>query len=60
MRDGEPVTSITPGQPLVTVTTTKGQYRAKNVVLATGPWTSKLLRPLGVNLPLKASIYLLF
>ena len=60
MHDGEPVTGITPGQPLVTVTTTKGQYRAKKIVLATGPWTSKLLRPLGVNLPLKASMSFIF
>ncbi|KAL8614495.1 hypothetical protein ACOMHN_067234 [Nucella lapillus] len=53
--DGEPVTAITPGNPLVTVTTAKGQYSAKKVVLATGPWTLKLLKPLGVHLPFKTS-----
>ncbi|KAK7088211.1 peroxisomal sarcosine oxidase-like [Littorina saxatilis] len=53
LREGETVKVIRPGQPLVTVTTTKGEYRAKKVVMATGPWTSKLLEPLGLRLPLK-------
>nr|KAG5703247.1 hypothetical protein BaRGS_034158 [Batillaria attramentaria] len=53
IRDGEPVTAVTPGEPLVTVTTSKGSYRGKKVVLAAGPWASKLLRPLGLDLPLR-------
>lgn len=53
LHDGEPVTAVTPGQPLVTVTTTKGQYRARKVVVAAGPWASKILTPLGLKLPLR-------
>ncbi|XP_076453157.1 peroxisomal sarcosine oxidase-like [Babylonia areolata] len=53
LHDGEPVTAITPGQPLVTVTTTKHRYRAKKVVIAAGPWTGKLVKPLGVSLPFR-------
>lgn len=54
IRDGEPVSAIFPDQgPYVVVNTTKGQYCAKNLVLATGAWTSKLLGILGLRLPLK-------
>ncbi|XP_070206213.1 peroxisomal sarcosine oxidase-like [Littorina saxatilis] len=53
LHDGEPVKVITPGQPLVTVTTTKGHYRGKKVVVATGPWSGKFLEHLGMTLPLQ-------
>lgn len=53
LQDGEPVTRVTPGNPLVTVATTKGQYRAKKVVIAVGPWAPKFLKTLGLNLPLR-------
>ncbi|XP_066492443.1 peroxisomal sarcosine oxidase [Tiliqua scincoides] len=52
VRDGEKVLSILPGD-LVTVTTSQGKYQAKRLVIAAGPWTSHLLVPLGLQLPLQ-------
>lgn len=37
----------------VGVATSEGEFRAPNVVLATGPWTPKILEDLGVTLPLR-------
>ncbi|XP_071800026.1 peroxisomal sarcosine oxidase-like isoform X1 [Asterias amurensis] len=51
--DGEKVMKIDPGK-LVTVHTSNGhQFKAKGVVLTAGLWASKLLKPLGLDLPLK-------
>ncbi|XP_046546821.1 peroxisomal sarcosine oxidase-like [Haliotis rubra] len=50
IRDCEPVMAIHPGAT-VTVTTSKGTYRAASVVVAAGSWADKILRPLGLNLP---------
>ncbi|XP_067864342.1 peroxisomal sarcosine oxidase [Heptranchias perlo] len=52
IRDGEKVVDVQPGS-LVTVTTTTGTYRAKNLVITAGPWTNKLLNLVGLQLPLK-------
>ncbi|XP_077167875.1 peroxisomal sarcosine oxidase [Paroedura picta] len=52
LRDGEKVLSILPGDA-VTVTTNQGEYRAKSLVITAGPWTSHLLAPLGLQLPLQ-------
>ncbi|XP_041349375.1 peroxisomal sarcosine oxidase-like [Gigantopelta aegis] len=52
LHDGEPVESIQPGN-IVTVKTSKGLYKTRNVAIAAGPWASKLLTPLGLSLPLK-------
>uniref|UniRef100_UPI00398EF6E3 peroxisomal sarcosine oxidase n=1 Tax=Pristiophorus japonicus TaxID=55135 RepID=UPI00398EF6E3 len=52
IRDGEQVVDIQPGS-LVTVTTTTGIYRAKSLVITAGPWTNKLLKLVGLQLPLK-------
>lgn len=52
LNDGEPMIDIFPGD-IVTVRTTKGQYRTKSVVLTVGPWAAKILPNLGVHLPLK-------
>ncbi|XP_046361539.2 peroxisomal sarcosine oxidase-like isoform X1 [Haliotis rufescens] len=52
IRDCEPVTAIHPGST-VTVTTSKGTYRAASVVVAVGSWADKMLRPLGLSLPVK-------
>lgn len=45
LRTNEKVTSITPSDDAVVVTTDKGSYRASNVVLATGPWFAELASP---------------
>ncbi|XP_071790779.1 peroxisomal sarcosine oxidase-like [Asterias amurensis] len=52
LHDGEKVTRIEPGR-IVTVHTSKGQYKTGALVLAAGPWASELLKPLGLHLPLK-------
>lgn len=39
----------------VGVETSDGVFHAPNVVLATGPWTPKILKDLGVELPLKVA-----
>ena len=49
--DGEAVTDILPGTT-VTIVTDKETYKAKSLIVAAGPWTSKLLQPLGLTLPL--------
>ncbi|XP_074869775.1 peroxisomal sarcosine oxidase isoform X1 [Carettochelys insculpta] len=50
--DGQKVTDIKPG-PVVTVMTSRGVYQARSVVITAGPWTNKLLAPLGLQLPLQ-------
>ncbi|XP_033626998.1 peroxisomal sarcosine oxidase-like [Asterias rubens] len=52
IRDSEKVLQVIPGD-IVTIVTNKGRHQAKNVVLTPGPWASKLLRPLGLDPPLK-------
>ncbi|XP_006874251.1 PREDICTED: peroxisomal sarcosine oxidase [Chrysochloris asiatica] len=52
VHDGEKVMEIKPGL-LVTVKTTSKSYQAKSVVITAGPWTNRLLRPLGIQLPLQ-------
>lgn len=52
IHDEEKVLSIIPGK-IVTVCTNKNRYTSKSVVLTAGPWSSKILQPLGLNLPLE-------
>ncbi|XP_055965277.1 peroxisomal sarcosine oxidase-like [Sorex fumeus] len=52
VRDGEKVLEIKSGQP-VTVTTPSGSYQGKSLIITAGPWTNRLLRPLGAELPLQ-------
>ncbi|XP_008564580.1 PREDICTED: peroxisomal sarcosine oxidase [Galeopterus variegatus] len=52
LHDGEKVTGIQPGLPVV-VDTTASSYQAKSLIITAGPWTNKLLRPLGIELPLQ-------
>jgi len=51
LKDGETVVDIQPGSP-VTIKTTKSLFTAQKVILTAGPWTNKLLKPLGITLPL--------
>lgn len=53
LRDNEPVVDVLPGD-IVTVKTNNGSYRGRNLVLTVGPWATKVLPTLGVQLPLKA------
>ncbi|XP_012581552.1 PREDICTED: peroxisomal sarcosine oxidase [Condylura cristata] len=50
--DGEKVMEINPGLP-VRVKTTSRSYQAKSLIITAGPWTNRVLRPLGVELPLQ-------
>ncbi|KAM6970250.1 peroxisomal sarcosine oxidase [Aplochiton taeniatus] len=52
LKDGEQVTDIQPGSP-VTVTTSKGVYRAERLVVTAGPWANVLLHHTGLTLPLQ-------
>ncbi|XP_004635448.1 peroxisomal sarcosine oxidase [Octodon degus] len=52
VHDGEKVIEIRPGDP-VTVKTTSRSYQAKSLVITAGPWSKKLLQPLGIDLPLQ-------
>ncbi|XP_071949947.1 peroxisomal sarcosine oxidase-like [Antedon mediterranea] len=52
LKDSEKVLRIIPGT-MVTVETNKSSYKAKSIVLAPGAWSSAVLKPLGLNLPLK-------
>ncbi|XP_053131228.1 peroxisomal sarcosine oxidase isoform X1 [Hemicordylus capensis] len=52
VHDGEKVLNILPGA-LVTVSTSQGEYQAKRLVVTAGPWTNRLLAPLGLQLPLQ-------
>ena len=58
LRDGECVINVIPGHDAVTVHTSKGQYRTKKLVLAAGPWSSKMLKPLGLDLPLEVDVHI--
>ncbi|XP_054545347.1 peroxisomal sarcosine oxidase isoform X2 [Talpa occidentalis] len=50
--DGEKVMEINPGLP-VRVKTTSRSYHAKSLIITAGPWTNRLLCPLGIELPLQ-------
>ncbi|KAM4795229.1 peroxisomal sarcosine oxidase [Rhinophrynus dorsalis] len=50
--DGERVMHIKPG-PVVFVTTNSNVYETDRLVITAGPWAQKVLRPLGLELPLK-------
>lgn len=52
VHDGEKVVEIKPGLP-VAVKTTSRSYQAKSLIITAGPWTNRLLRPLGAELPLQ-------
>uniref|UniRef100_G1PV14 Peroxisomal sarcosine oxidase n=1 Tax=Myotis lucifugus TaxID=59463 RepID=G1PV14_MYOLU len=48
--DGQKVMEIKPGLPIIVRTTCKS-YQANSLVITAGPWTNRLLRPLGLELP---------
>ncbi|XP_071849526.1 peroxisomal sarcosine oxidase-like isoform X2 [Apostichopus japonicus] len=52
INDSEKVENILPGS-VVTVTTEKGTYKTKSLIITPGPWICKLMKPLGLNLPIR-------
>lgn len=54
IHDGQPVQRlVVDSADHVTVTTSTASYHARTVIVAAGPWTSQLLEPLGLRLPLE-------
>ena len=54
--DNRKVTDIIPGD-IVTVQTERGNnFKAKRVILTAGPWTNKLIKLIGLTLPLQVTI----
>lgn len=51
LRHSEKVLHIQPGS-VVDIKTTKTCYKAKSVIITVGPWVNKLLKPLGVQIPI--------
>ncbi|XP_071950783.1 peroxisomal sarcosine oxidase-like [Antedon mediterranea] len=52
IKENEQVITILPGKE-VTVVTSHNRYKAKSIVITPGAWASKVLRPLGIDIPLK-------
>ncbi|XP_077995829.1 peroxisomal sarcosine oxidase-like isoform X3 [Glandiceps talaboti] len=50
--DEEKLLDILPGV-ILTLKTSKGTHKARNVILAPGPWAGQLFGPLGIHVPLK-------
>ncbi|XP_065897170.1 peroxisomal sarcosine oxidase-like [Dysidea avara] len=51
--DCHPITEIVPGDVVVLKSSSKQDIRAKNIVVTVGPWAKKVLKPLGLDLPLR-------
>jgi sarcosine oxidase len=53
--ENEPVLAIVPGSDDVTIETGRRTWRCTRAAICAGPWTNELLRPLGLELPLRVS-----
>ena len=54
LKDYHKVTEIIPGER-VTAKTRHGDFMARKVIITAGPWTPKIMRQLGVELPVVVS-----
>ena len=52
LKDYHKVTEIVPGESVSTVRTNHGDFMAKRVIITAGPWTPKIMKQLGVELPI--------
>ena len=52
LRDEHPVTEIVPGD-VITIKTTKGDFKTKKLVITAGAWTPTILKTLGIEIPMK-------
>ena len=43
---------IVPGESVTTVRTNNGDFMARRVIITAVPWTPKIMRQLGVELPI--------
>ena len=55
LKDCHKVTEIVPGESVTTVRTIHGDFMARRVIITAGPWTPKIMRQLGVELPIVVS-----
>ena len=55
LKDYHKVTEIVPGEK-VTVRTNHGDFSAKRVIITAGPWAPKIMRQVGVELPVVVKI----
>ena len=53
IKDYHKVTEVIPGRGMVTLKTNKGDFRARKVVMTTGPWGPAMAKRLGIELPFK-------
>jgi sarcosine oxidase len=56
VRDREAVTGIAAAPGQVEVSTARGRYRARALVVTGGAWVNDVLAPLGLRLPVKVSL----
>ena len=54
--DNEPVIDIQSADGIVEVTTKKGKYKARSLIITAGAWAPKLLKQIGLDLPLWVSM----
>ena len=59
LKDYHKVTEIVPGENVTntTVRTNHGDFRARRVIITAGPWTPKIMRQLGLELPIVVRQY---
>ena len=55
LKDYHKVTEIVPGESVTTVRANHGDFMARRVIITAGPWTPKIMRKLGVELPIVVS-----
>ena len=55
INDSEAVWDITPGST-ARVRTSKASYTCDRLIITAGPWAPKLLKPIGLNIPLQVCI----
>ena len=53
MKDYHKVTELIPEGDVVNIKTNKGDFRARKVVVTTGPWGPAMAKKLGIELPFK-------
>ena len=54
LKDYHKVMEVVPGER-VTVKTNHGDFSARRVIITSGPWTPKIMKQLGVDLPITVS-----
>ena len=58
INDSEAVLDIIPGST-TRVRTSKASYTCERLIITAGPWAPKLLKPIGINIPLQVYIQFL-